>query len=54
LPEQVRIEGAFTEARVLDPETGESVAADLEGDVVTVALPAARGTVLWVTGTSAN
>jgi len=46
--EQVRIEGAFTEARILDPDTGDSVAAGLEGDVVTVTLPAARGTVLWL------
>jgi hypothetical protein len=49
--EQVRIEGAFTEARILDPDTGDSVAADLEGDVVTVTLPSARGTVLWVSHT---
>ena len=42
-------EGAFTEARLLDPKTGKSVAAELDGDVVTVILPGARGAVLWVT-----
>ena len=47
--DQLRIEGAFDEALLLDPETGEPVATDLEGDVLTVSLPAARGAVLWVT-----
>jgi len=46
--EQLRIEDAFTDVDVFDPETGQSVAAELEGDVVTVALSGARGTVLWV------
>ena len=31
--DQVRIEGAFREALLLDPETGESVPADVEADV---------------------
>jgi hypothetical protein len=44
----VRIEGAFREARLLDPETGEAVAMNLEDDVLTVTLPGARGAVLWV------
>jgi len=47
--EQLRIEDAFTDVNVFDPETGQSVAAELEGDVVTVALSGARGTVLLVT-----
>ncbi len=46
--ERLRIEDAFTNVHRLDPETGQPVAAELEGDVVTVALPGARGTVLWV------
>jgi hypothetical protein len=46
--DQLRIEGAFREALLLDPETGESVATNLEGDVLTVTLPGARGAVLWV------
>jgi hypothetical protein len=44
----LRIEGAFREARLLDPETGEAVAMNLEDDVLTVTLPGARGAVLWV------
>jgi hypothetical protein len=47
--DQVRIEGAFREALLLDPETGQSIPADVEGDVLTVTLAAARGAVLWVT-----
>jgi hypothetical protein len=46
--DQLRIEGAFDEALLLDPETGEPVSTDLEGDVLTVTLPGARGAVLWV------
>ena len=46
--DQLRIEGAFAEALMLDPETGKPVATHLEGDVVTVTLPGARGAVLWV------
>ena len=46
---QLRIEDAFTDVNVFDPETGQSVAAEIEGDFVTVALSGARGTVLWVT-----
>jgi hypothetical protein len=46
--DQLRIEGAFGEALMLDPETGKPVATHLEGDVVTVTLPGARGAVLWV------
>ena len=47
--DRLRIEGAFREAVLLDPETGEPVATNLEGDVLTVTLPGARGAVLWVT-----
>jgi hypothetical protein len=47
--DRLRIEGAFREALLLDPETGESVATNLEADVLTVTLPGARGAVLWVT-----
>ena len=45
----LRIEGAFREARLLDPETGETLATNLEGDVLTVTLEGARAAVLWVT-----
>ena len=34
---------------MLDPETGKPVATDLEGDLLSVTLPGARGAVLWVT-----
>ena len=44
----LRIEGAFDEVLMLDPETGRPVAPDLEGDLLTVTLPGARGAVLWV------
>jgi hypothetical protein len=47
--DHLRIEGTFREARLLDPETGGSVAMSLEGDVLTVTLLGARGAVLWVT-----
>ena len=46
--DQLRIEGAFREALLLDPDTGESVPTNLEGDVLTVTLPGARGAVLWI------
>ena len=49
LSDQLRIEGAFNEVLMLDPETGKPVATDLEGDLLTVTLPGARGAVLWVT-----
>lgn len=44
----IRIEDAFSHALLLDPETGDSVATNLDGDVLTVTLPGARGAVLWV------
>jgi hypothetical protein len=44
----LRIEGAFDEVLMLDPETGRPVATDLEGDLLIVTLPGARGAVLWV------
>jgi hypothetical protein len=47
--EQLRIEGAFNEVLMLDPETGKPVATDVEGDLLSVTLPGARGAVLWVT-----
>ena len=47
--DQVRIEDAFREAILLDPETGEAVPTEIEADVLTLTLPAARGAVLWVT-----
>jgi hypothetical protein len=46
--DRLRIEGAFDEALLLDPETGKPVATDLEGDVLTVTLRGTRGAVLWV------
>jgi hypothetical protein len=45
----LQIGGAFREALLLDPETGEALATNLEGDVLTVALPGARAAILWVT-----
>jgi hypothetical protein len=47
--DQLRVEGAFREALLLDPDTGESVATNLEGDILTVTLPGARAAVLWIT-----
>jgi hypothetical protein len=44
----MQIEGASHGALLLDPDTGDSVAANLEGDVLTVTLPGARGVVLWI------
>jgi hypothetical protein len=46
--DMLRIEGAFSEVRLLDPESGDPLIVDLEGDVLTVTLPGARGAVLWV------
>lgn len=46
--ETLRIEEAFTEAVLLDPETGQAIATDLRDDVLSVTLAAARGAVLWV------
>jgi hypothetical protein len=46
--DRLRIEGTFSEALLLDPETGKPAATDLEGDVLTVTLPGAHGAVLWV------
>ena len=51
---QLRIEGVFREARLLDPETGETLATNLEGDVLTVTLEGARAAVLWVTRPDLN
>jgi len=47
--DQLRIDGAFREVLLLDPETGKFLATNLEGDVLTVTLPGARAAVLWVT-----
>lgn len=47
--EQLRIEGAFREARLLDPDTGAAIVTNLEGDVLTVTLDGARAAILWVT-----
>jgi hypothetical protein len=46
--EQMRIDGAFEEAVLLDPETGKHAAPDIEDGVLTIALPGARGRVLWL------
>lgn len=48
--EQIRIDGAFGEARLLDPETGATIAKNLQDDVLTVTLEGARGVILWVSG----
>ncbi|MBW1831115.1 MAG: hypothetical protein JRJ10_05360 [Deltaproteobacteria bacterium] len=47
--DQLRVEGAFREALLLDPDTGESLATNLEGDILTVTLPGAHAAVLWIT-----
>ena len=46
--DQLRIMGAFREAVLLDPETGEPLTTNLDGDVLTLTLPAARAAILWV------
>ena len=46
--EQLRIEGAFTDAVLLDPETGQAIATERNGDTATVTLAGARGVLLWV------
>jgi hypothetical protein len=46
--EQMRIDGVFERAVLLDPETGEHATPDIEDGVLTVALPGARGRVLWL------
>jgi hypothetical protein len=48
ITDRMQIEGASHGALLLDPDTGDSVAANLEGDVLTVTLPGARGVVLWI------
>jgi hypothetical protein len=46
--EQLRIEGAFTDAVLLDPDTGQAIATERNGDTATVTLAGARGVLLWV------
>jgi hypothetical protein len=46
--DRLRIEGTFDEVVLLDPESGEPAPTSLEGDLLTVTLPAVRGIVLWV------
>ena len=44
----IRIEAAFTDAVLFDPETGQAIATERSGDTATVTLPGARGVLLWV------
>ncbi|MDH3201160.1 MAG: glycosyl hydrolase [Myxococcales bacterium] len=44
--DQFRIEGQFADARLLDPDTGQALETNLDGDVLTVTLPGARSVVL--------
>jgi hypothetical protein len=46
--EQLRIEDAFTDAVLFDPETGQAIATERNGDTATVKLAGARGVLLWV------
>ena len=46
--EQLRIEDAFTDAVLFDPETGQAIATERNGDTATVTLAGARGALLWV------
>jgi len=46
--EQLRIEDAFTDAVLFDPETGQAIATERSGDTATVTLAGARGVLLWV------
>jgi hypothetical protein len=48
ITERIQIEGASRGVLLLDPDTGDPVAANLEGDVLTLTLPGARGVVLWI------
>ena len=44
----LRIEAAFTDAVLFDPETGRAIPTEIEGDTLTVTLAGARGVLLWV------
>ncbi|NNE18726.1 MAG: hypothetical protein HKN10_09630, partial [Myxococcales bacterium] len=46
--DNIRIEAAFTDAVLFDPETGQALAAETIGDTATVTLAGARGVLLWV------
>jgi len=46
--EQLRIEDAFTDAVLFDPETGQAIATERNGDTATLTLAGARGVLLWV------
>lgn len=46
--DDMRIEVSFSDARLLDPETGETEAPIIEDGVLTITLQAARGKVLWL------
>jgi hypothetical protein len=48
ITDRIRINGTSRDALILDPESGNAAAANLEGDVLTVTLPSARGVVLWI------
>jgi hypothetical protein len=44
----IRIKGAFTDAVLFDPETGQPIPTERNGDTATVTLAGARGVLLWV------
>jgi len=44
----IRIEDAFTDAVLFDPETGQAIATERSGDTATVTLAGAHGVLLWV------
>ncbi|KPK15902.1 MAG: hypothetical protein AMJ62_07880 [Myxococcales bacterium SG8_38] len=46
--DRMRIEGGFSNAQLLDPETGETEAPNIEDGILTITLQAARGKVLWL------
>ena len=44
----VRIKPSFADAVLLDPETGQVIATEINGDTLTLTLAGARGALLWV------
>lgn len=46
--DSLRIEAAFADAQLLDPETGAAAMAEIRDGILTITLPAARGMVMWL------
>jgi hypothetical protein len=46
--ERLRITDGFARVTVLDPDAGERIAYDLDGEIVTIALDPAKGVVLYI------